>query len=102
MDRQFLLAQQKRLGIDSSFLKSARRIASDFGRASPNERNVLSARLAMSQRVDGKFRSDISKKYVSGVKKDLGGSKGMNSLVKRAGLFATGYALATAAHKLSK
>lgn len=99
LDRQFLLAQQKRLGIDSSFLKSARRIAGDFGRASPNERDMLSARLAMSQRVDGKFRSDISKKYVSGVKKDLGGTKGMSNLARRAGLFAAGYALATAAHK---
>ena len=55
MDRTFLMRQQKNLGIDSSFLKQARRVSADYGRSNQGERAGLSARMVNSQRVDGKF-----------------------------------------------
>tara|TARA_Y100000816_G_scaffold215370_1_gene160589 strand:- start:42 stop:710 length:669 start_codon:yes stop_codon:yes gene_type:complete len=70
MDRSFLMRQQKNLGIDSSFLKAARRVSGDYGRSNAGERTALSARMVNSQRVDGKFRSDISKNYMSTIKKN--------------------------------
>ena len=70
MDRSFLMRQQKNLGIDSSFLKAARRVSGDYGRSNAGERSALSARMVNSQRVDGKFRSDISKNYMSTIKKN--------------------------------
>ena len=70
MDRSFLMRQQKNLGIDSSFLKAARRVSGDYGRSNAGERTALSARMLNSQRVDGKFRSDISKNYMSTIKKN--------------------------------
>ena len=70
MDRSFLMRQQKNLGIDSSFLKAARRVSGDYARSNAGERTALSARMVNSQRVDGKFRSDISKNYMSTIKKN--------------------------------
>ena len=68
MDRTFLMRQQKNLGIDSSFLKQARRVSADYGRSNQGERAGLSARMVNSQRVDGKFRSDISRQYMGTIK----------------------------------
>lgn len=97
LDRQFLLQQQKRLGIKSSFLKNARRIAGDYGRSTPDERKAMTARMINSQRQDGKYRSDIVRQYGSTVdKKGLTPDqkkKGIPLWAKAAGSFAAGYAL---------
>ena len=94
-DRSFLMRQQKNLGIGSSFLKQARRVSSDYGRATPSERAALSARMVNSQRQDGKFRSDISSKYMGTIKnKKLipTDKKGLPKWAKAAAGFAAGYA----------
>ena len=95
MDRSFLMRQQKNLGIDSSFLKQARRLSADYGRSNPGERTALSARLVNSQRHDGKFRSDISKQYMGTVKnkKLVPTNKKLPLWAKAAAGFAAGYAL---------
>jgi len=96
MDRTFLMKQQKNLGIGSSFLKQARRASADYGRTSPGERTGLSARMVNSQRQDGKFRSDISREYMSTVdKKKLvpDNKKGLPLWAKAAGAFAGGIAV---------
>lgn len=96
MDRAFLMRQQKNLGIDSGFLKAARRVSADYGRSNKGERSALSARMVNSQRVDGKFRSDISKQYMSTVSanklvpKD---KEGLPLWAKAAGAFAAGYGI---------
>jgi len=96
MDRTFLMKQQKNLGIDSSFLKQARRVSADYGRSNAGERSGLSARMVNSQRVDGKFRSDISKKYMGTIKnKKLipDDKKGIPKWARAAAGFAAGYAI---------
>jgi len=96
MDRSFLMRQQKNLGIDSSFLKAARRVSADYGRSNPGERGALSARMVNSQRVDGKFRSDISRQYMGTIKKKKlipTDKKGLPKWAKLAGLAAVGYAI---------
>ena len=95
MDRTFLMRQQKQLGIDSSFLKAARRVSADYGRSNAGERTALSARMVNSQRVDGKFRSDISKQYMSTVKnkKLVPQDKKLPLWAKAAAGFAAGVAL---------
>ena len=95
MDRTFLMKSQKNLGIDSSFLKQARRVSADYGRSNPGERAGLSARMVNSQRVDGKFRSDISKQYMGTVKskKLIPQDKKLPLWAKAAAGFATGYAI---------
>ena len=95
MDRTFLMRQQKQLGIDSSFLKAARRVSADYGRSNAGERTALSARMVNSQRVDGKFRSDISKQYMSTVKnkKLVPKDKKLPIWAKAAAGFAAGVAL---------
>jgi len=95
MDRAFLMRQQKNLGIDSSFLRQARRVSADYGRSNPGERAGLSARMVNSQRVDGKFRSDISKQYMGTIKnkKLIPTDKKLPLWAKAAAGFATGYAV---------
>ena len=97
VDRQFLLSQQKRLGISSSFLKSARRIAGDYTRATPQERQAMTARMINALRQDGKFKSDINRSYSKTVdKKGLTPDpkkKGIPGWAKLAGLAAAGYAV---------
>jgi len=97
LDRSFLMQQQKRLGIKSSFLKSARRIAGDYGRSTPDERKIMTARMINSQRQDGKFKSDIVRQYGKTVdKKGLTPDqkkKGIPLWAKAAGAFAAGYAV---------
>lgn len=94
MDRTFLLNQQKRLGITSSFLKNARRAAADYGRTSPGERTALTARMVNSQRQDGKFRGDMSKQYMSTASKNLPkDKKGLPLWAKTAAAFAGGVAV---------
>jgi len=95
MDRTFLMRQQKQLGIDSSFLKAARRVSADYGRSNPGERTALSARMVNSQRVDGKYRSDISKQYMGMVKNNklIPSDKKIPTWAKAAGAFAVGYAI---------
>lgn len=95
IDRAFFMRQQKNLGIDSSFLKQARRLATDYTRTTGSERTALSARMVNSQRQDGKFRSDISKQYMGTVKnKKLipPEKKGLPRWAKLAGAAAAGYA----------
>ena len=95
MDRTFLMKSQKDLGINSSFLKQARRVSADYGRSGQGERAGLSARMVNSQRVDGKFRSDISKQYMGTVKnkKLIPADKKLPLWAKAAAGFATGYAV---------
>ena len=96
MDRTFLMRQQKNLGIDSSFLKAARRVSADYARSNAGERTALSARMVNSQRVDGKFRSDISKQYMGTIKdKKLipDEKKGLPKWAKFAAGAAAGYAI---------
>tara|TARA_B100002019_G_scaffold293146_1_gene318992 strand:- start:827 stop:1489 length:663 start_codon:yes stop_codon:yes gene_type:complete len=95
MDRTFLMRQQKQLGIDSSFLKAARRVSADYGRTSAGERTALSARMVNSQRVDGKYRSDISKQYLGTIKNNklIPTDKKIPTWAKAAGLFTVGYAI---------
>jgi hypothetical protein len=96
MDRTFLMKQQRNLGIDSSFLKAARRLSADYGRSNAGERTALSARMVNSQRVDGKFRSDISKQYMGTIKdKKLipAEKKGLPKWAKFAAGAAAGYAI---------
>jgi|TARA_Y100000114_G_C11761936_1_gene330276 hypothetical protein len=94
-DRNFLLKLQKDLGIKNSFLKNARRISADYGRASPGERKALSSRMILSQKQDGKFRSDITKQYGKIVnKKGLvpePDKKGLPLWAQAAGAFAVGF-----------
>jgi len=93
-DRSFLMRQQKNLGIDSSFLKAARRVTADYGRSTKSERGALTSRMVNSQRVDGKFRSDISKSYMGTAKKKNlipDEKKGVPRWVKVAGATAGGY-----------
>lgn len=95
VDRQFLLNQQKRLGIRSSFLKSARRIAGDYTRATPQERQAMTARMINAQRQDGKFKSDITRGYAKTVdKKGLTPDKkaGIPKWARVAASAAAGYA----------
>ena len=98
MDRTFLMKQQKNLGIDSSFLKQARRVSADYGRSNAGERAGLSARMVNSQRVDGKFRSDISKQYMGTIKnkKLIPQEKKLPLWAKAAAGFAAGVALSRA------
>ena len=98
MDRTFLMKQQKNLGIDSSFLKQARRVSADYGRSNQGERAGLSARMVNSQRVDGKFRSDISKQYMGTIKnkKLIPQDKKLPLWAKAAAGFAAGVALSRA------
>ena len=98
MDRTFLMKQQKNLGIDSSFLKQARRVSADYGRSNAGERAGLSARMVNSQRVDGKFRSDISKQYMGTIKnkKLIPQDKKLPLWAKAAAGFAAGVALSRA------
>lgn len=95
MDRSFLMRSQKQLGIDSSFLKAARRVSADYARSNSSERTALSARMVNSQRHDGKFRSDISKQYMGMVKdkKLIPQDKKIPNWAKAAGVFAVGYAI---------
>ena len=95
MDRSFLMRQQKNLGISGSFLKQARRLSADYGRTNAGERGALSARMVNSQRVDGKFRSDISKQYMGTIKnkKLIPAEKGIPKWAKAAAGFAAGYAI---------
>jgi|TARA_B100001094_G_C18101237_1_gene755888 hypothetical protein len=97
MDRTFLMKQQKNLGIDSSFLRQARRVSADYGRSNPGERAGLSARMVNSQRVDGKFRSDISKQYMGTIKNKKiipdDKKKGIPFAAKVAALGVAGYAI---------
>jgi len=95
MDRTFLIKQQKNLGISSSFLKQARRVSADYGRSGTGERAGLSARMVNSQRLDGKFRSDISKQYMGTVKnkKLIPQEKKLPLWAKAAAGFATGVAI---------
>lgn len=96
MDRTFLMKAQKDLGINSSFLKQARRVSADYGRSNQGERAGLSARMVNSQRVDGKFRSDISKQYMGTIKnkKLIPTKKKLPLWAKAAASFAAGVALA--------
>lgn len=96
MDRTFLMRQQKNLGIDSSFLKQARRVSADYGRSNQGERAGLSARMVNSQRVDGKFRSDISRQYMGTIKnkKLIPQEKKLPLWAKAAAGFAAGVGLA--------
>ena len=98
MDRTFLLRSQKDLGINSSFLKQARRVSADYGRSGQGERAGLAARMVNSQRIDGKFRSDISKPYMGMVKnkKLIPQDKKLPLWAKAAAGFATGYAIGKA------
>ena len=98
MDRTFLMKQQKNLGIDSSFLKQARRVSADYGRSNQGERAGLSARMVNSQRVDRKFRSDISKQYMGTIKnkKLIPQDKKLPLWAKAAAGFAAGVALSRA------
>lgn len=103
MDRAFLMRQQKNLGIDSAFLKAARRLSGDYSRTSKSERGVLSARMVNSQRVDGKFRSDISRNYMNTADKNKlipDEKKGIPKWVKVAGAAAGGYVAGRAFGKL--
>ena len=95
MDRTFLMRQQKNLGINSSFLKMARRASADYGRTSSGERSGLSARMINSQRQDGKFRSDISGQYNKTIsnKKLIPTDKKIPKWAKAAAGFAAGYAI---------
>jgi len=96
MDRQFLLQQQKNLGIKNSFLKGARRLSGDYGRTTKSERQLLSTRMINSQRQDNKLRSDISKQYASTVnKKGLtpDDKKGLPLWAKVGAATAAGYAI---------
>ena len=95
MDRTFLMRQQKNLGINSSFLKMARRASADYGRTSSGERSGLSARMINSQRQDGKFRSDISRQYNKTIsnKKLIPTDKKIPKWAKAAAGFAAGYAI---------
>jgi len=95
MDRTFLMKSQKDLGINSSFLKQARRVSADYGRSGQGERAGLSARMVNSQRVDGKFRSDISKQYMGTIKnkKLIPQDKKLPLWAKAAAGFATGVAI---------
>ena len=95
MDRTFLLKSQKDLGINSSFLKQARRVSADYGRSGQGERTGLSARMVNSQRVDGKFRSDISKQYMGTIKNNklIPQKKQLPLWAKAAAGFATGVAV---------
>lgn len=97
MDRAFLMRQQKNLGINSSFLKAARRVSGDYARSNAGERTALSARMVNSQRVDGKFRSDISKQYMGTIKNNKlvpdEKKKGIPLWAKAAGAAVAGYAV---------
>tara|TARA_B100000989_G_scaffold175846_1_gene131941 strand:- start:15606 stop:16331 length:726 start_codon:yes stop_codon:yes gene_type:complete len=95
MDRSFLIKTQKDLGINSSFLKQARRVSADYGRTGQGERAGLSARMVNSQRVDGKFRSDISRQYMGTIKnkKLIPQDKKLPLWAKAAAGFATGVAI---------
>jgi hypothetical protein len=100
-DRAFFMKTQKNLGINSSLLKQARRLVSDYGLTSGSERSAVSARMINAFRQDGQYRSDMFKPYAGTVKnKKLipdetkpGMSLAAKTAIGALGGFALGYAL---------